>query len=107
MVIQSWPGIAYPEDVRLGEEEYHGGVEEDLAVGDGREQLQRLPHVVGLEVGRVVGRRRAGDRLPGRHGRRRAAADDRRRRHHVVRRQRDAKRDGVNAVEQVQPLATV
>jgi hypothetical protein len=37
----------------LGEEEDHGGVEEDLAVGDGREQLERFPHVVRFHVRRA------------------------------------------------------
>jgi hypothetical protein len=106
-IIASAPRLTYPENVRFAEEEDHGGVKEDFAVGNGREELERLPHVVRLDVGRRsrVRVRRSG--LARRHRRRRPAADDGGSRHHVVRRQGHAERDGVHAVEQVQPLTAI
>ncbi len=42
----------YPKNVRFAEEEDHGGVEEDFAVGDGREEFEGFSHVIRLHIRR-------------------------------------------------------
>ena len=44
---------SYPENVCFAEEEDHGGVKEDLAVGYGREEFERFSHVIRLHVRRA------------------------------------------------------